>query len=87
MKRFAALLALMPAMAMAAQYFCVAPPFPCQQFVQMNTWQWTAEAAVPHYRHTIVNGHDYGRPASGTYFGMPNSVVVPDNIFASRFDP
>jgi hypothetical protein len=53
----------------------------------MNTWQWTAEAAVPHYLHTIVNGHDYGRAASGTFFDVPNSVVVPDKIFAARFDP
>jgi hypothetical protein len=86
MKLFA-LFALMPVTAMAAQYFCVAPPFPCQQLVQMNTWQWTAEAAVPHYLHTIVNGHDYGRAASGTFFDVPNSVVVPDKIFAARFDP
>jgi len=83
---FALLLILgMATASTGAQYYCVAPPSPCQTLTALNSWSFVPEAAAPHYLHVIANGHDYGRVARGTAWNVPNSVIVTDAIFSGTF--
>jgi len=79
---FATLFLAAPASA-AALYFCVAPPTPCQSLTQLTSWTFSSDG---HYIVVSANGHDYGRAAVGTYYAVPNSVIVRDSLFKAGFE-
>lgn len=66
-------------------YYCLAPPAPCQTLTLFTSWSLSAETGRPENKHVIVNGHDYG-VAAGTSYSVPNSIIVPDKIFAAKFE-
>lgn len=78
MKRLALLLAALPLTAASAQYYCVAPPMICNSLTLLTSWQYSRD-------HLVVNGYDYGR-APGSVYAVPNSIVLRDVIFSSRFE-
>ena len=52
----------------------------------LTSWSFVPEAAPPHYLHVVANGVEYGRVAPGTYFDVPQSVIVTDEIAKRGFE-
>ena len=65
---------------MTALTFCVMTL--CQP---LTSWSFVPEDAPPHYLHVVANGVEFGRVAPGTYFDVPQSVIVTDTVFKGGF--
>jgi len=52
----------------------------------LTSWSFVPEAAPPHWIHVVANGVEYGRVAPGTYFDVPQSVIVQDEISHNGFE-
>jgi len=55
----------------------------CQPLTSLS---FVPESAPPHYLHVVANGVEYGRVAPGTYFDVPQSVIVQDEIAKRSFE-
>ena len=70
----------------AAQYYCIGPPTPCATLTQLQPGTWSFQTDARGYVTVSANGVNYGRAVPiKTYFGNPNSQIVPDHIFAGSF--
>lgn len=84
MKPFVTMLLLATSLSASAQplYYCVSPPMVCSSLTLLTSWQYRID------RHLIVNGHDYGdRFVYANYArdAVPNSTILPDEIFSNAF--